>query len=50
MTQALEETLDDRDIAILALNRPQASNALLDELFCALGESLPDSSADPISE
>jgi 2-(1,2-epoxy-1,2-dihydrophenyl)acetyl-CoA isomerase len=39
MSAVLEETLDDRGIAILALNRPQVSNALSDELFVALAES-----------
>jgi enoyl-CoA hydratase/carnithine racemase len=39
MSAILEEVIDERGIAILAMNRPQVSNALSDELFDALAES-----------
>jgi 2-(1,2-epoxy-1,2-dihydrophenyl)acetyl-CoA isomerase len=39
MSAVLEEAIDERGIAILTLNRPQASNALSDELFDALAEA-----------
>jgi 2-(1,2-epoxy-1,2-dihydrophenyl)acetyl-CoA isomerase len=42
MSSVLEQTIDERGIAILAMNRPQAANALSDELFAALARAFVD--------